>query len=86
MFLAHESQCAYKNRATLRNHIYDDFLVRRDKLRYDLDIKLFHCNHQYERLVNWTSILSNMMDYIMAMTNSTFYEFNNVIHNSLWRS
>jgi hypothetical protein len=47
---------------------------------------VFHCNHQYERLVNWTSILSNVMDYIMAMTNSTFYEFNNVIHNSLWRS
>jgi hypothetical protein len=37
--LAHGNQCAYKNRATLRNHIYDDdFLVRRDKLRYDLDI------------------------------------------------
>lgn len=33
MFLAHGNQCAYKNRVTLRNYIYDDFLVRRDKFR-----------------------------------------------------
>src|SRR6266536_5381675 len=38
MFLIYRNQCAYKNRATLRNHIYDDFLVRRDKLQDDLDI------------------------------------------------
>jgi hypothetical protein len=52
MFLAHGSQCAYKNRATLRNHIYDDFLVRRDKLRYDLDI---NCVSISFTLDMWTS-------------------------------
>jgi hypothetical protein len=44
---------------------------------------VFHYNHQYERLVNWMSILSNIIDYIIAITNSTFYKFNNIIYNSL---
>ena len=52
MFLAHGNQCAYKNRATLRNHIYDDFLVRRYKLRYDLDI---NCVSISFTLDMWTS-------------------------------
>ena len=38
MFLIHRNQCTYKNRVTLQNYIYDDFLVHRDKLQYDLDI------------------------------------------------
>ncbi len=38
MFLVHRNQCTYKNRVTLQNHIYDDFLVRYDKLQDDLDI------------------------------------------------
>ena len=38
MFLTHRNQYVYKNQATLQNHIYDDFLVHYDKLRYDLDI------------------------------------------------
>lgn len=36
MFLAHGTQCAYKSRTTLRNHIYDDFTVRRQRLRLEL--------------------------------------------------
>jgi hypothetical protein len=50
---------------------------------WDARGEMFYCNHQYERLVNWTSILSNMIDYIIVITNSTFYKFNNVIYNSL---
>ena len=39
MFLAHGKERAYKSRTTLRNHIYDDFILRRSKLRDDLNIK-----------------------------------------------
>jgi hypothetical protein len=53
MFLAHGNQCVYKNRATLRNHIYDDFLVRRDKLRYDLDINYVSISFTLDM---WTSL------------------------------
>ena len=32
MFLAHGQRCIYRNRVTLRNDVYDDFLLRRDNL------------------------------------------------------
>jgi len=37
MFLAHGQRCAYKSRITLRNHIYDDFCVRRQSLVTELE-------------------------------------------------
>lgn len=35
MFLAHNTACSYKSRYTLRNHIYDDFWGRREKLKLE---------------------------------------------------
>jgi hypothetical protein len=37
MFLAHGQRCSYSSRTTLRNHIWDDFYVRREKLISKLD-------------------------------------------------
>jgi hypothetical protein len=37
MFLAHGNRCAYKSRQTLRNHIFDDFMRRREVLIQELD-------------------------------------------------
>ena len=52
MFLAHGAQCAYKNRITLRNHIYDDFIERRAKLKYALDINCISISFTLDM---WTS-------------------------------
>ena len=52
MFLAHGNQCAYKCSKTLRNHIYDDFILRRDKLKYDLEV---NCVSISFTLDMWTS-------------------------------
>jgi len=52
MFLAHGTQCVYKNRVTLRNHIYDDFLDRRAKLKYELDINCISISFTLDM---WTS-------------------------------
>jgi hypothetical protein len=38
MFLAHGQRCIYRNRVTLRNDVYNDFLLRRDNLIRELDI------------------------------------------------
>ena len=38
MFLAHGTECSYKCSKTLRNHTYDDFILRREKLKYELEI------------------------------------------------
>lgn len=38
MFLAHRAQCVYKNRITLRNYIYNDFIEQQAKLKYELNI------------------------------------------------
>jgi hypothetical protein len=38
MFVAYGVHCKYKNRFTLRNHIYDDFLLRRATLRLELEV------------------------------------------------
>jgi hypothetical protein len=37
MFTVYGVHCAYKNRYTLRNHIYDDFALRRNALRMELE-------------------------------------------------
>jgi hypothetical protein len=37
MFLAHNTQCAYKSRNNLRNHIFDDFKLRREALKIELE-------------------------------------------------
>jgi hypothetical protein len=37
MFLAHNTTCVYKSRITLRNHIYVDFIERREKLKIELE-------------------------------------------------
>jgi hypothetical protein len=37
MFLAHNTTCAYRSRITLRNHIYTDFVERREKLKIELE-------------------------------------------------
>ena len=52
MFLAHGAQCAYKNRITLRNHIYDDFIEQRAKLKYKLDINCISISFTLDM---WTS-------------------------------
>ncbi len=52
MFIAHGNQCAYKCSETLRNHIYDDFILRRDKLKYDLEV---NCVSISFTLDMWTS-------------------------------
>lgn len=36
MFLAHGTHAAYRSRTTLRNHIFDDFKLRRNALRQEL--------------------------------------------------
>jgi hypothetical protein len=39
MFLEHGNQrCAYRNRVTLRNDVYDDFYARRDYLIHELEL------------------------------------------------
>lgn len=38
MFMAHNVQCAYKSRHTLRNHIYEDFIGRRNALKMELAV------------------------------------------------
>ena len=39
MFLAHGNQrCAYRNRVSLRNDVYDDFFARRDRLIHELQV------------------------------------------------
>jgi hypothetical protein len=37
MFLAHNTTCVYRSRITLRNHIYTDFVERREKLKIELE-------------------------------------------------
>jgi hypothetical protein len=37
MFIAHGRPCAYKSRLTLRNHIFDDFCLRRERLKIELE-------------------------------------------------
>ncbi|KAG4427044.1 hypothetical protein IFR05_017473, partial [Cadophora sp. M221] len=38
MFLAHKTSCVYKSRFTLRNHIYDDFLSHKKRLKLELKL------------------------------------------------
>ena len=38
MFLAYRKEYVYKSRTTLRNYIYDDFILRCSKLKDDLNI------------------------------------------------
>ena len=52
MFLAHGQRCAYRSRLTLRNDVYDDFLLRRDNLIRELEI---NCVSISFTLDIWTS-------------------------------
>ncbi len=38
MFLAYRQRCVYRSRLTLRNDVYDDFLLYRDNLIHELEI------------------------------------------------
>ncbi len=38
MFLAYGQRCAYRSHLTLYNDVYDDFLLHRDNLIYELEI------------------------------------------------
>ena len=53
MFLAHGNQrCAYRNRVSLRNDVYDDFFARRDRLIHELEV---NCVSISFTLDLWTS-------------------------------
>lgn len=52
MFIAYGTHCRYKNRCTLRNHIYDDFATRRVALRQEL---LYDCTSISFTLDLWTA-------------------------------
>lgn len=52
MFMAHNVQCAYKSRHTLRNHIYEDFIGRRNALKMELAV---NCVSTSFTLDMWTS-------------------------------
>jgi hAT family C-terminal dimerisation region len=53
MFLAHGNQrCAYRNRVSLRNDVYDDFFSRRDRLIHELEV---NCVSISFTLDLWTS-------------------------------
>jgi hypothetical protein len=52
MFLAHNSKCSYKSRHTLRNHIFDDWCGRREKLKIELE---YNCISISFTLDMWTA-------------------------------
>lgn len=52
MFLAHNTTCVYKSRITLRNHIYVDFMERREKLKIELE---YNCATISFTLDIWTA-------------------------------
>ena len=52
MFLAHNTSCSYKSRLTLRNHIFDDLLTRRQRLKTELE---YNCVSISFTLDIWTA-------------------------------